>query len=150
MNSTDSKICHPEKIAGGSNSSKTGFMSILTTSLMIILPKCPFCIAAYSGALLLFFDVDNMALVPIFTHLKPFLGFSILVLIVLNFKKEKPPLAIALSIIALLLIISSTYMNYTVMPSIYIYLIFLFAACYNGNFKSFYNFLLKKIKVSKA
>ena len=89
MNSTDSKICHPEKIAGGSNSSKTGFMSILTTSLMIILPKCPFCIAAYSGALLMFFDVDNMALVPIFTHLKPFLGFSILVLIVLNFKKDK-------------------------------------------------------------
>jgi len=150
MNCTNSIICHPEKIAGVSNSFKKGFMSILTTSLMIFLPKYPLCIAAYFGALLIFFDIDNMVLVPIFTHLKPFLGFSILVLIVLNFKKEKSPLAIELRIIALLLLISSRYMNFTVIPSIYIYLIFLFAAWYNGNFKSSYNFLLKKIKASKA
>ena len=55
---------------------KNGFMSFVSSALIIILPKCPFCVAAYSGAILMFFNIENEVLVPFFFHGKPFLGYN--------------------------------------------------------------------------
>ncbi len=38
--------CHPSK-----NFNKAGSASVLSTFLLIILPKCPFCVMAYSSAI---------------------------------------------------------------------------------------------------
>ncbi|MEN0051805.1 MAG: hypothetical protein AAF806_32365 [Bacteroidota bacterium] len=62
-------------------SAKSGIMSVLSTVLIILIPKCPFCIAAYTGAFMLFFDIDNKTLFPYFQHAKPILGIIILLLI---------------------------------------------------------------------
>ena len=73
---------------------KNGFMSFVSSALIIILPKCPFCVAAYSGAILMFFNIENQVLVPFFFHGKPFLGFTIILLILLNYTKEKSKIAL--------------------------------------------------------
>ena len=146
MKNIENITCHADKIVSSSNQSdKRGFLSIISTILLIILPKCPFCIAAYSSALLLFFDIDNVTIIPFLTHLKPFLGALIWVLIILNYKKEKSPLAITLASIALIVLFFNVYWNMFLVSNNYIYLIFLFAAWYNGNFKSFYYYLRDKL-----
>jgi hypothetical protein len=146
MKNIDKSICHEDKIVTLSNQrDKSGFLSIISTILLIILPKCPFCIAAYSSALLLFFDIDNVTLIPFLTHLKPFLGTLIWVSIILNYKKEKSPLAITLASIALIALLFNVYWNIFFVSNNYIYLVFLFAAWFNGNFKSFYYYLRDKL-----
>lgn len=148
MKNSDNIACHADKIVSSHNQGfKGGFLSIMSTILLIILPKCPFCIAAYSGALLMFFDIDNSALIPFFEHLKPLLGISIWILIILNYKKNKTPVAISLASIALIVLLGDVYWNLTLVNNNYIYLIFLFASWYNGNFKSFYSFLKNKLTI---
>ena len=132
-----------------SPSAKNGFMSFLSTALLILLPKCPFCVAAYSGAILMFLDIENEALIPFFTHAKPVLGVIIIILITLNYNPKKSKVALTVSITALILILLSTYLNISIVPDWVIYIGFLFGAWYNGNFKSFFNFLTSN-KLVKA
>jgi len=141
------EICCPQTTAAviTKKDKKYGIVSFLSTALLIVLPKCPFCVAAYSGAILLFFDIDNAALIPFFTHLKPLLGLTILGLIVFNYKKEKSPIAITLAVVALLLLIGKIYAGLLLVSDTLIYLIFLFGAWYNGNFNAFYRYFRSKI-----
>ena len=125
-------------------SRKSGFISFLSTALIIILPKCPFCIAAYSGAFLMFYEVDNAALAPIFLHLKPLLGLFILGSILLNFKGRKSWIASIIVLIAFIFLFLETYFQIQIIPNWSIYSAFFFGAWYNGNFEYFYRFLKLK------
>ena len=128
-----------------SPSAKRGLASFFSTLLIIVLPKCPFCVAAYSGAILMFFDLENKDLVPFFLHAKPVLGVIIIALIVFNYNVKKSKIALSVASIAFVLLILSTYYYITIVPDIVIYIAFLFAAWYNGNFKYFYKFLKSKL-----
>lgn len=123
------------------SSFKSGFMSFLSTALIIVLPKCPFCIAAYSGAILMFFDIEITALQPIADHGKPVLGLIIIALIAFNYNVKKSKVALGIAILAMVLLLLSTYGNVHILPEWLIYAGFFFAAWYNGNFRYFYRFL---------
>jgi len=125
-------------------SGRNGFISFLSTALIIILPKCPFCIAAYSGAFLMFFEVDNAALVPVFLHLKPLLGLLVLASILLNFKGRKSRISILIVALAFGFLLVTTYTKVYLIPNWVIYSAFFFGAWYNGNFEYFYRFLKVK------
>jgi len=125
-------------------SKKGGFLSFMSAALIILLPKCPFCIAAYSGALVMFYEVDSASLAPIFTHLKPLLGLLVLTSILLNFKGRKSKVAVVITAAAFALLMLEVYLNFHVIPTWIIYLGFFFGAWYNGNFEHFYRFLKSK------
>ena len=128
---------------------KSGFMSFLSTALIIIIPKCPFCIAAYAGSLLLFFDIEIMALQPIVDHGKPVLGLIIIALIAFNYNVKKSKVALGIALAAMTVLLLSTYGKVYIVPEWVIYLAFFFAAWYNGNFKYFYSFLRRGRQVSR-
>jgi chromate transport protein ChrA len=125
-------------------SRRNGFISFLSTALIIILPKCPFCIAAYSSAFMMFYEVDNASLAPIFLHLKPLLGVLVLGLILFNFKGRKSQIATFIVLIALIFLLLGTYGNVHLIPNWIIYSAFFFGAWYNGNFQYFYRYLKVK------
>ena len=127
---------------------KGGFLSFVSAALIILLPKCPFCIAAYSGAFMMFYEVDSASLAPIFTHLKPLLGLFVLTSILLNFKGRKSKIAVLITAAAFSLLLLEVYLNVHLIPTWIIYLGFFFGAWYNGNFVHFYRFL--KSKKNKA
>ncbi|TVZ27135.1 hypothetical protein JM83_2158 [Gillisia sp. Hel_I_86] len=151
MESENTSCCNSQETAvlKKAHTFKSGLMSFLSTALIIVLPKCPFCVAAYSGAILMFFDVENEALIPFFLHGKPVLGVVIIALIFFNFNTKKSKIALSISIFALILLLLSTYGNIRLVPDWIIYIGFLFAVWYNGNFRYFYNFL-KTSKLAKA
>lgn len=125
-------------------SKRNGFFSFLTTALIILLPKCPFCIAAYSGAFIMFFEIDNAVLAPIYLHLKPVLGLFVLGSILFNFKGKKSQIATLIVSTAFIFLLLETYGNISVMPNWIIYSAFFFGAWFNGNFEYFYRFLKVK------
>ena len=125
-------------------SKKGGFLSFISAALIILLPKCPFCIAAYSGALVMFYEVDSASLAPIFTHLKPLLGLLVLTSILLNFKGRKSKVAVVITAVAFTLLLLEVYLNMHLIPTWIIYLGFFLGAWYNGNFVHFYRFLKSK------
>jgi len=122
-------------------SAKNGIMSFLSTLLIILIPKCPFCIAAYTGAFMLFFDIDNKTLFPYFQHAKPVLGIIILLLIAFNYNPKKSKVALAIVSVALSLLLASTYLQIYILPDGLVYIGFFFAAWYNGNFRYFYRYI---------
>lgn len=129
-------------------SKKGGFLSFVSAALIILLPKCPFCIAAYSGAFMMFYEVDSASLAPIFTHIKPILGLFVLTSILLNFKGRKSKVAVMITAASFSLLLLEVYLNIHVIPTWIIYLGFFLGAWYNGNFVHFYRFL--KSKKSRA
>lgn len=114
-------------------SKRNGFLSFLSTALIIVLPKCPFCIAAYSGALFMFYEVDAAALAPVYVHLKPLLGMLVTATIAMNYKGRKSRIALAIVLVSMLFLL----------PAWVIYSAFFAGAWYNGNFEYFYRFLKK-------
>ena len=125
-------------------SKRNGFLSFLSTALIILLPKCPFCIAAYSGAFMMFFEIDNAVLAPIFIHLKPLLGIFVLGSILFNYKGKKSQIAILIVLTAFTFLLLDNYGNKTLLPNWLIYSAFFFGAWFNGNFEYFYRFLRLK------
>ncbi len=123
---------------------KGGILSFISAALIILLPKCPFCIAAYSGAVMMFYEVDAASLAPIFTHVKPLLGLLVLTSILLNFKGKKSKIAVSITAAAFTLLLLEVYFNIHLIPTWIVYAGFFFGAWYNGNFVHFYRFLQSK------
>ncbi len=119
--------------------------SFMTTLLIILLPKCPLCIGAYAGAALLFFDVEGSQLAPYFKHLRPLLGAVILILILMNNKGKKTVFAGLMTLLALSLLLVSTYLDVDVVPLWTLYLVFVLAIWFNGNFEYFFKYLKAKL-----
>jgi len=113
--------------------------SWLPALLVAILPKCPFCIMAYSGAITL---CSGTTMYPNSGGPSAYLaiGLAILVLIsiLINFKGKKTWIALGISSIAILLIVSSQF--YFISSTQY-YIgtgLLLFGIWYNGSFSYFY------------
>lgn len=134
------KIHNPGKTGSGSK----GYISFLSTLFLILLPKCPFCVIAYTGAILMFFDIDNAQLTPFLLHAKPVLGVIIVLMILLNNRGRKTLIAAIISVITLSLLILNAYMHIEIIPEWALYTSFVFAIWYNGNFEYFFRYL--KIK----
>ena len=120
---------------------KGGWLSFVSAALIIVLPKCPFCIAAYSGAMMMFYEVDSASLAPIFMHLKPLLGLLVLTSILLNFKGKKSKIAVSITVASFVFLLLEVYANVHLIPTWIVYLGFFFGAWYNGNFVHFYRFV---------
>lgn len=140
MEATKTQCCGATKVAPKSKSS-VGGASFLTTLLLILIPKCPFCVMAYSGAILMFFDVKNSAIMPYVVHFKPVLGALVILLILFNYKGRKTLLSLLIAGLAMTFLVFATYFYNSILPDWVLYAAFLFAAWYNGNFNYFYRFL---------
>jgi hypothetical protein len=127
----------PDKKQNGAG----GSMSLFSTILLILLPKCPFCFAAYLSAMALFFDMESAQLVPVLIHVKPLLGLIIIALILLNQRGRRTWISLGIAMAAMAFLILKTYFNTAVLPDWLIYTAFFFSVWYNGNFKYFYRFV---------
>ena len=134
------KIHRPTEIGSGSN----GYISFLSTLLLILLPKCPFCVVAYTGAILMFFDINYSQLAPFLLHAKPILGGIIVLMILLNNLGRKTIISTIISVTALMLLILNAYFYIELMPQWVLYTSFVFAIWYNGNFEYFFRYLRRK------
>lgn len=140
-----SKIGTPKKLEAAN-----GSMSFLSTLLLILIPKCPLCMTAYMSAMVLFFDIEYATLIPVLLHTKPIMGLLIISMILLNRKDKRTWIALSIAIVALTFLILKTYFATALaFPDWMIYVSFIFAIWYNGNFKYFYRFLRGRLE-SKA
>ncbi len=131
------KIGAPKKLDAAN-----GSMSFFSTLLLILIPKCPLCMTAYMSAMVLFFDIEYATLVPILLHTKPIMGLIIIFMILLNRKDKRTWVALSIAIVALTCLLLKTYFATALsIPDWLIYISFIFAIWYNGNFKYFYRFL---------
>ncbi len=131
------KLHTPKKVEAAK-----GSVSFLSTVLLILIPKCPLCLTAYMSAMVLFFDIEYTTLVPVLLHTKPAMGILIIAMILLNRKDKRTLLSIAIAGLALTLLILKTYFfTALAMPDWLIYIAFIFAIWYNGNFQYFYRFI---------
>lgn len=119
-----------------------GSMSFLSTVLLILIPKCPLCLTAYMSAMVLFFDIEYTTLVPVLLHTKPIMGLLIIVMILMNRKDKRTTISLVIALLALTFLVLKTYF-YTALfiPDWIIYISFIFAIWYNGNFQYFYRFI---------
>lgn len=141
MESAPSKCCKtkitpPDGIAGAN-----GSLSFLSTLLLILIPKCPLCLTAYMSALVMFFDIDNEHLVPLLLHAKPVMGAVILLMIVLNQRGKRTLISLGIASGAMVFLLLKTYYATPLLPDWLLYMVFIFAIWYNGNFQYFYRFI---------
>lgn len=141
MEAVKSKCCKTQSPSRKKTGGAGGSMSLLSTMLLILLPKCPFCLAAYLSAMALFFDIENEQMVPYLTHAKPLLGIVIISLILLNQRGRRTLIALGIATVAMVFLVLKTYYNAAVLPDWFIYIAFFFSIWYNGNFKYFYRFV---------
>lgn len=132
----NSKITTRKRIAKTSNG-----VSFLSTLLIILLPKCPLCITAYMGAILLFFDVDYGQIAPFLQHAKPILGVLIITMILLNFKGKRTIISVGIATVAAVFIILKSYFYIDLLEDWILYAGFILAIWYNGNFIHFFRFI---------
>ena len=131
------KIESPKKFVAAGES-----MSFLSTVLLILIPKCPLCLTAYMSAIVMFFDVEYTTLVPVLLHTKPVMGLLIILMIVLNRKDKRTLISLSLAGLAMTFLVLKTYFATALFfPDWIIYIAFIFAIWYNGNFQYFYRFL---------
>lgn len=134
--------CKTKLVSPKKPDAANGSMSFLSTILLILIPKCPLCLTAYMSALVLFFDMEYATLVPVLLHTKPIMGLVIIAMILLNRKDKRTVISLALAGLALTFLVLKTYYNLgTFMPEWIIYIAFIFAIWYNGNFQYFYRFV---------
>ncbi|MEL6917305.1 MAG: hypothetical protein AAFO99_06200 [Bacteroidota bacterium] len=144
---TAKTTCCKRKMASVEKANKPhGVMSFFSTLLLILLPKCPLCITAYMGAILMFFDIKKSEMGPFLMHSKPILGGIILLMILLNYKGKKTVLSASLVVASLTLLILSTYFYVLIVPDSLLYAFFVFAIWYNGNFEYFYRFIWSRVQ----
>ena len=117
-----------------------GIFSFLPIFLLILIPKCPFCVAAYFGFFLLFWDLQEMG--PFFAHIKMILVGLIFLSILSAYKGKRTLFALILVSLCGLFIALANYSNLSILPNYFFYLILFFAIWYNGNF----SFVIKYIK----
>ncbi|MDX1332992.1 MAG: hypothetical protein R3252_08190 [Robiginitalea sp.] len=116
-------------------------MSLLSTILLILIPKCPLCLTAYMSAMVLFFDIENEQLVPVLLHAKPVLGVLILLMILLNFRGRRTFVSLGIAGVSMCFLLLKTYYATPLLPDWVVYVAFFFAIWYNGNFQYFYRFI---------
>jgi len=136
------KLHTPKKVDAAN-----GSMSFLSTILLILIPKCPLCMTAYMSAMVMFFDVEYSTLVPVLLHTKPIMGLVIITMILLNRKDRRTIVSLGIAGLAFTFLILKTYFGTALfMPDWILYVAFIFAIWYNGNFQYFYRFLKSKKK----
>ncbi|MEJ2161907.1 MAG: hypothetical protein P8X60_00890 [Robiginitalea sp.] len=99
------------------------------------------CLTAYMSAMVMFFEIENEQLVPILLHAKPVLGMVILLMILLNRRGRRTFIALGIATIVMVFLILKTYYAMDLLPDWLLYLGFIFAIWYNGNFTYFYRFV---------
>lgn len=139
---TKTTCCKTKFAAAKKTEAANGSMSFLSTILLILIPKCPLCLTAYMSAMVLFFDIEYATLVPVLLHTKPVMGLLIITMILMNRKDKRTLIAVALAGIALTFLVLKTYYGIAfLVPDWLIYIAFIFAIWYNGNFRYFYRFV---------
>ncbi|MEJ2585003.1 MAG: hypothetical protein P8Z38_08150 [Robiginitalea sp.] len=141
MKTAEPKCCNTRISASKKGTGANGSMSLLSTILLILIPKCPLCLTAYMSAMVLFFDIDNEHLVPILLHAKPVLAGLILLMILMNFRGRRTFVSLGISITAMVFLLLKTYYATALLPDWVLYTAFFFAIWYNGNFQYFYRFI---------
>ena len=138
----DCAQCRPPK----KNDINSG-ASLLSTFLIILIPKCPFCLMAYSSAITMcggkpiYMSQNNWI-----SYIPLFLGVVIVLLLVKNFRDTRSLLAICIAVMATLFLAGVHQM--ILLPIFYnigVSLLF-FAIWLNGSFLSFVANLSNRIK----
>ncbi len=145
VETVESKCCKTRLAPARKGSGAQGSMSLLSTILLILIPKCPLCMTAYMSAMVLFFDVQNEELVPFLLHAKPVLGALILLMILLNFRGKRTFISLGIAAASMAILLLKTYYATSLMPDWLLYSAFFFAIWYNGNFQYFYRFIRSRL-----
>lgn len=129
--------------------SKRGAKAVSVTSLLLIaiLPKCPFCVMAYSGAVSLcsgkmFFPNGSSYAIYIFSVL----CFLVVGSILLNFRDRRTFLSLALAIVGSFLVLGSQYFLWNSTSFYSGVMLLLFATWHNGSFYS----VIKNLYINKS
>jgi hypothetical protein len=146
MNPAESKCCKTRISPANKGDGANGSMSLLSTILLILIPKCPLCLTAYMSAMVLFFDIENEQLVPILLHGKPVLGMLILLMILLNFRGKRTLISLGIASVAMIFLLLKTYYATTLLPDWLLYSVFIFAIWHNGNFQYFFRFIRYRLQ----
>lgn len=141
METAESKCCSTRFATPKTHSGAGGSMSLLSTILLILIPKCPLCLTAYMSAAVMFFDIENEQLVPLLLHAKPVLAFLIILMILLNPRGKRTLVSLWIAAGAMGFLLLKTYYATALLPDWLLYVAFIFAIWYNGNFQYFYRFL---------
>lgn len=118
---------------------RTAAFPILSGLLIALLPKCPFCIMAYSGAMSL---CSGKMLFPNANTYSGYviIGLALVVLlgIMLNFKGKRTWMAGAITSVGIILLIISQF--YSISEQLYYVAVgfLFFGIWYNGSFQYFY------------
>lgn len=135
------KFTSPNKKVEAAN----GSMSFISTILLILIPKCPLCLTAYMSAMVLFFDIEYATLLPVLLHTKPIMGLLIITMILINRKDKRTVIAVTVAGLAMIILVLKTYFGLAlILPDWIIYIAFIFAIWYNGNFQYFYRFITSR------
>ncbi len=125
---------------------KDSKLSFLSSLLVIIIPKCPFCIMAFSSAMTVcggqsyYMSHNNwVSLIPLV------LAAVVVVMIARNFRDIRTFLALAISIFSTIMLILS---HQLIISEVYFTIgsiMLVFSVWLNGSFISFVNFVTKKV-----
>jgi len=109
-------------------------LSATSTLLLILVPKCPFCIMAYSTTFVFFLDMEYATVYPVFGLFKPVLIGLILFSILINFRGKRTLWAVAIITLSSFSILLGHYSNLQLIDDrVAVFLIFI--GCWvNGNF----------------
>jgi len=145
METIKTTCCKTKFVSAKKVEAASGPMSFISTILMILIPKCPLCLTAYMSAMVLFFDVEYSTLVPVLLHTKPIMALLIITMILLNRKDKRTYISLGIAGLALTFLVLKTYFaTALLLPDWILYIAFIFAIWYNGNFQYFYRFLKSK------
>lgn len=146
MKTVESKCCNSRVSQPKKGAGVNGSMSLLSTILLILIPKCPLCLTAYMSAMVLFFDLENEQLVPVLLHAKPVLGVLILLMILLNFRGRRTFVSLGIAGVSMFFLLLKTYYATPLLPDWVVYTAFFFAIWYNGNFQYFFRFIRSTLR----
>lgn len=146
MEAVNSDCCKRKFPAINKGNGANGSMSFLSTALLILIPKCPLCFSAYMGAAVMFFDIEQAELAPFLLHAKPVLATFIILMILLNRRGKRTWIALGIAAVTTVFLVLKTYFGMTVVPDWLLYVAFIFAIWYNGNFQYFYRFIRSRTR----
>ena len=122
MSSKQACQCVPARKVNRTNkANKNALAQTFTFMLVLLLPKCPFCMLTYASTILLTFGMDATLLTPYMSYLYPVLLCVMLFAILAKFKGKQTYLALGFLFLGSLGIISEIFFEFTIIPD-YVYL----------------------------
>lgn len=148
----DSKpTCHSCHTTTSENSAKTRkiqlndtfkkypLLSSFSTLFLILLPKCPLCIMAYSSTFLFMLDVEYASMSAFLKYSQPLLISLVIVSVLMNYHGKKTIYAVLIILLSSFFIIYESFTMIEIIDKRFAIAAIFLACWFNGNFSFFIN-----------